>query len=179
MERQGNPKLRLSVGELETPRHDADDRISLIVEPQCSSYHLSVRTKATLPGPVAQQDDPVLTGSLFLGLEDSAHDRSDSQQRKKRGRDLCPRYSQRFIEARHIEAGRRVGCNLLENGVVLPPLPKVIQCEASPSPISHPGTGLPDLDDRLGIVIGQWAQQDSMYYTEDGTRGSDAECKGK
>ena len=51
------PRLRLPVGETQTPRHDTDDRIGLPVQPHVLTDDVGATAETTLPQSLSEDDD--------------------------------------------------------------------------------------------------------------------------
>ena len=85
-ERERRPELREGVGELEPLRHHADDRVAVVVEGNLLADNPWVAAEASLPKPVAENDDARRALLVILFLNGAAMNRRDLKRREDAGR---------------------------------------------------------------------------------------------
>src|SRR5439155_18708155 len=83
-ERERYEQFAIRIREIETARHDADNRIRSIVQPNGLADYLRVAAEAVEPEAVREERNRCARGRVILRRERTAEDRGHLQHAKKR-----------------------------------------------------------------------------------------------
>ena len=179
-ERVRQVELGLGVREAEAARHDPDDLVAPVVEPERAAEDLRVAAELAHPEGVAQDRHPVAPRDLLLGAERPPERGRDAEDLEELRRDHLHRERARLAGvARESAVGRRtvaVHRHPGEDGVRVAPGAEVVRREGRHL-VGHrqARTALPDPDEPLRLGVGGRLQQHPVHRGEDGRGGPDAD----
>ncbi len=119
---EGRPQLA-SAGEIEARRHDADDRVRLLVEHQRRAEHRGAGAEAALPETVTEDGETRSADAVFVGREQPSSDRLDAERGEGARGHAGAADSLGVISTGHGVGGLLVDAEVVEHGIELEPVP--------------------------------------------------------
>ena len=176
--RKRHPEVDVARRERKPGRHHADHRPLASVEPNGATDRVAVAGEEPQPEAVADHDDAITTRLVFARREPAAQGRAHAQhgehvRRRDEGADplrltLVLAATRREVVATGVVRGHRGEHAVLvaQVGVVRPRVQVFLEARAA---VVHP-----DLDEPVGLGVGERTEDDGVHDAEDRGRGPDA-----
>ena len=176
---QRDPDLGLAVRKVEALRHDTDDGMVDIIEPDQTAENVRVTIVTRLPPGVAQHGDRLSSRRFLVLGEHPAKQRCRAQQREERGRHRGAPNPDRLGVIQVGERAVTVPGNLVYGLRVLAPcLQRGARHERRHFAAAKQRALFPHPNQTVGIRVRQRTQQRGVDHTKHGCRGPDTQCEG-
>ena len=172
---EGQPDVGFGVGD-EGLAEDSDDGVWLVAEREGAADDVGIASEFALPEAVADDDDFAAVGRVFLRGEGAAQHDGRAKEAEVGFADVDA-VDLLGMVAGEVEAGAAevVGGDVLKDAGLLPP---VVELGGRSGGSFALGRCEQELDDAVGVGIGERLEQDGVDDGEDGGVGSDAKGQG-
>jgi hypothetical protein len=165
--------------ECEIGGKDADDAMGLAVEKDGATYDAGTRAEAASPILMAEHDDEVAAGLVFVGVEGATDNRMNAEERKETRGCEGGLHATGITLAGEIETGGHVDVDGHFGKAAIVGL-KVLEIagrETELGPSRH--VSVRDFDQTLRLEIRERPEKRGVDGAEDGGVGADAESQGQ
>jgi hypothetical protein len=166
------PQFNFALRQVESSRHHAEDRETLVVERYEFTGDVRIGVEPSHPEPVTQDNHLIAPRLVLIRAEDTATRRLDSKQGEEtRGGDPSQK-SLRLIAASQIEPLKIVRRNLFEGAALS--IVEILRSRERYLLKSRPMQITRHNDEALGILVGKGTEHDCIHDAEDRRVGPDS-----